>query len=88
MLDNCNYPAFDMGLQQAHPGAGRTLPDRLFGGQEVHSTMRKTTDIQTIDGPRAVSAAAPPAPVVFISLRAGSGIALLISALTGQYVVD
>ena len=29
MPDNRNYPAFEMGPQQAHPGAGRTLPDRL-----------------------------------------------------------
>ena len=29
MPDNCNYPAFEMGLQQAHPMAGRTLLDRL-----------------------------------------------------------
>ena len=27
-----------MGLLQAHPGAGRTPLDRLFGGPEVHST--------------------------------------------------
>ena len=33
------YPAFEMGLLQAHPGAGRTLLDRLFRGPEVHSIM-------------------------------------------------
>ena len=38
--DNCNYPAVEMGLQQTHPKAGRTLLARLFGGPEVHSTMR------------------------------------------------
>ena len=29
MVDNNNYPAFEMNLQQAHPRAGRTLLDRL-----------------------------------------------------------
>ena len=38
MPDNCNYPALEMGLQQAHPMAGRTLLDRLFGGPEVGCT--------------------------------------------------
>ena len=29
MPDNCNYPALEMSLQQAHPGAGRSLLDWL-----------------------------------------------------------
>ena len=31
MVDNNNYPALEMSLQQAHPRAGRTLLDWLFG---------------------------------------------------------
>ena len=49
-----------MGLQQAHPGGRTDTPGPAVGDPAVHSTMRKTTDIQTIDGPRAVSAAASP----------------------------